>query len=84
MAKLIPWSQEELQKLRVYYPSLNQDEIMNMLPLRSYQAIKYKAKELQIRKRIRSTPSEYESVKGRKIDSGYISVKGNIMVHRMG
>ena len=85
MGKLMGWTTHEVQILIDNYPLCTQREIECLLPYRTYNSIKQKAMTLKVKKAFMEEPVK-KRIKtiSRKIDSGIISIQGNITIHRMG
>jgi hypothetical protein len=79
--KITHWSTEEINILKDNFSSCTNKQLMDMLPLRTIDSIKQRARLLKLKKIINSIDNVYKNY--RMIHSGSISVNGNVTTHRM-
>ena len=80
---IIRWSTAEVNKLIKHYPVSTQEEMENLLPGRSYNSIKQKAKQLHVSKLFRESSFDKLKTNQRKTNTGVVSLRGNVTIHRM-
>lgn len=80
---IIHWTEDELQKLVTHYPTATHNEMMYILKGRSHSSIKHKAKMMGVRKINKEASSIKLDSSSKVIDSGVLSIRGNVTTHRM-
>jgi hypothetical protein len=84
---LSPWSQNEVEALKKFYPTNYTDEIAQALPSRTWSAIETRAMELGIHRKLDRRFEDVKTIRLREVDLGYIAAmidgEGSITLSRL-
>lgn len=81
-----PWTSLEIELIKRSYSDSDQSTMMILIPDRSYQAIKCKAMKLGVKKNNRGRYLKKPQIithYQKKLQSGLLTIKGNLTTHRM-